>query len=285
MNPATVLAAAMLATLLGFISRAGAQPLAMPPPPPAAIEQQLGVQLPLEMPMLDDLGRPVRLGDYFQDGRPVLLVLGYYRCPQLCGLLMHGLLEGLQESGLPRREWRIVGVSIDPEDNVATARQRRNLDLAYADFLLGSQAPDAPLDLHLLTAASADSRRLARQTGFSFTPVSAASLAQQADPPARARFAHPASVMVVTPQGRISRYLMGIQFDAGDLKVALADAAGDRIGSVTSRIALLCAHFDPKVGRHSDLVMNGLRALGLTLVALLGAWCWRRRDTHEGAGK
>lgn len=272
---------AALALLLALWAQlAGAQPLAIPPPPSAAIAQQLGAQLPLQMRLVDDLGRPVRLGDYFQDGRPVLLVLGYYRCPQLCGLLMHGLLEGLQDSAVPRDQWRIVGVSIDPEDNVVTARARRNLDLAYADFLLGAQAPDAPLDLHLLTAPAATSRRLARQAGFSFTPVAAPAGRHGGEPFAAARFAHPAAVLVVTPQGRISRYLMGIQFDGADLKVALADAAGDRIGSITSRIALLCAHFDPKVGRHSELVMNGLRVLGLALTALLAGWCWRRR----GAG-
>jgi protein SCO1 len=272
--------AALAMLLAAWVQLAGAQPLAIPPPPSAAIAQRLGAQLPLQMRLVDDLGRPVQLGDYFHDGRPVLLVLGYYRCPQLCGLLMHGLLEGLQESGLPRRDWRIVGVSIDPQDNVATARARRNLDLAYADFLLGAQTPDAPLDLHLLTAPELSSRRLAQQAGFSFSPLSAASSTHDTDPLARARFAHPATVLLVTPQGKISRYLMGIQFDGADLKVALADAAGDRIGSLTSRIALLCAHFDPKVGRHSELVMNGLRVLGLALTALLAGWCWRRR----GAG-
>jgi protein SCO1/2 len=285
MKSAWRLAIVMWALLASAPARdAAAQALATPQPPSASLEQKTGALLPLQMPLTDDFGRPVRLGDYFRDGRPVLLVLGYYRCPQLCGLLMHGLLEGLQQSGVPRRDWRIVRVSIDPEDNVASARARRELDLAYADFLLGAQTPDAPLDLHLLTAPGADSRRLAQRAGFSFSSL-AAQAKTGSDPPAAARFAHPATVMVVTPQGRVSRYLMGVQFDPADLKVALADAAGDRIGSITSRIALLCAHFDPQVGRYSALVMDAFRVSGLALAAGLALWCWRRRNPRAGGAR
>jgi protein SCO1/2 len=273
---AGILLCALLAVAAG---QAHAQALALPAPPSAALEQQLGAPLPLAMKLVDDLGRPVRLGDYFQDGRPVLLVLGYYRCPQLCGLLMHGLLEALQQSAVPRRDWRIVGVSIDPGDTTATARARRNLDLAYAEFLLGARAADAPLELHLLTASADDARRLARLAGFTYSAVPTDDQAARA---AGARFAHPAAVIVATAQGKVSRYLMGIQFDARELKVALADAAGDRIASVSSRIALLCAHFDPHVGRHSASVMNGLRVLGVLLAVMLGAWCWQRRGQGKG---
>jgi protein SCO1 len=257
---------------------AQAQPLALPPPPAAGIDQRPGATLPLRMALLDDSGQRVYLGDYFSAGRPVLLVLGYYRCPQLCGLLMHGLLESLHESGLSRRDWRIVGVSIDPQDTPATARARRERDLAYADFLLGAQAADAPPDLHLLTASARDSQALARQVGY----LSQA-LDDDAARVAGPRFAHPAAVIVATPDGKVSQYLMGIQFDAAELKVALADAAGDRIGAITSRVALLCAHFDPKVGRHSSAVMTTLRVGGIALAASLAGWCWRRRNAGERA--
>jgi protein SCO1/2 len=247
------------------------QPLALPAPPPAKIDQRPGAALPLDMPLRDEIGAPVRLGDYFHADRPVLLVLGYYRCPQLCGLLMHGLLEGLQGSGISRLDWRIVGVSIDPRDDPAAARARSELDFAYADFLLGAQSPAAPLDLHLLVASRADSQQLAAQVGFIYRAAGADA--------APARFAHPGAVIVATPDGQVSRYLMGIQFDPADLRIALADAAGDRIGGVTGRIALLCAHFDPRVGRYSDAVMNTLRLLGAAMVVSLAGWCWHRRGS------
>jgi protein SCO1 len=276
------LAAGIVALLLAVHAgaHAAAQPLALPAAPTAAIEQRIGARLPLDMKLVDDLGGAVRLGDYFDGERPVLLVLGYYQCPQLCGLLMHGLLEGLQESALPRRQWRIVGVSIDPQDTPASARARRELDFAYADFLLGSRKADAPLDLHLLVAAPRDIQRLARRVGFDYSTTATS---DHAALDAGARFAHPAAVMVVTPRGEVSRYLMGIDFAPADLRSALAQARAGAVGALTHRIALLCAHFDPAVGRHSGAVMNGIRLLGLAGVAWFVVWAWRRRGPGTGA--
>jgi protein SCO1 len=271
-------AAAAFALLLA--ASAAAQPLALPAAPAAAIEQRIGAQLPLDMKLVDDLGGVVRLGDYFDGERPVLLVLGYYQCPQLCGLLMHGLLEGLQESKVSRRQWRIVGVSIDPQDTPATARARRELDRAYADFLLGSRQADAPLDLHLLVAAPGDLRRLARRVGFGY---SATASNDRAALQAGARFAHPAAVMVVTPRGEVSRYFMGINFAPAELRSGLARARGGAVGVMSERIALLCAHFDPTVGRHSGAVMNGIRLLALIGVTGFAAWAWLRRGPGTGA--
>jgi protein SCO1 len=268
------LLAASATIAFAAIGRARGQALALPPPPVARLEQRPGAALPMPMELLDEMGQRVRLGDYFAAGRPVLLVLGYYRCPQLCGLLMHGLLEALQDSGVSRRAWRIVGISIDAQDTPTTAHARRELDLAYADFLLGARAAAAPLDLHLLTASAPDTRALAAQVGY----VSHA-IADDDAREAGARFAHPAAVIVATPEGKVSRYLMGIRFDGAELKVALADAAGDRIGGITSRAALLCAHFDPHAGRYSGAVMTATRIVGVTLAAALAGWCWRRRGT------
>jgi len=272
-TPAAILAAVAIAGAT-FPAPAAAQALALPPPPAAGLVQRLDAALPLEMALVDEEGQAVRLGQYFGDGRPVLLVLGYCRCPQLCGLLMHGLLEALQASQAPRRSWRIVGVSIDPHDTPASARSRRELDRAYAQFLLDGRAPAAPLDLHLLIASGADSARLARLAGFAYSSADAPAPASGAPP---ARFAHPAAVIVATPQGRISRYLMGVSFEPVDIRSALLDASGARIGGLSSRIALLCAHFDPQLGRHSSAIMDALRAVGVVSAALLAAWCWRRR--------
>jgi len=107
-------------------------------------------------------------------------------------------------------------------------------------------------------------RRLTRDLGYSF----------DASGPA---IAHPATVAVLTPQGVVSRYFSGVQFEPAEMRVALADARADRVGQVTSRLALLCAHFDPQVGRWSGAVMDAVRAGCIALVVLLGAWCWKRR--------
>jgi protein SCO1/2 len=212
---------------------------------------------------VDDSGRPLRLGRAFGD-RPVLLVLGYYRCTQLCGLLMHGLLEALHDGGLPRSAYRVLRVSIDPADTPAIARAARAADLAYADFLDPPATAAAPLDLRLLTGAEPALHALARDLGWRY---------QAADAPAgaNATYAHPAVVAVLTPEGRVSRYLPGVRFDPTELRRALLAAGEGRIGGLSDRLALLCAHLDPRLGRHSAAVLQAVRAVGLlTALALLG---------------
>ncbi|CAM5783965.1 SCO family protein [Rhizobacter fulvus] len=260
----------------------GAQPLAPAPvPPDARLEQRLDAPLPLALTLTDSAAHRQPLGAAFGD-RPVLLVFGYYRCPQLCGLLMHGLLEALQHSGLSRTDYRIVRVSLDPAETPADALARRSAELAYASFL----AADAPaakqqpaLDLRLLTGDEASLRTLARSAGVHYQRTAFA------DDPA-ARFAHAAAVIVVSPEGRISSYQTGVQFDPAALRSAVVDAGHGRIGSFTDRIALMCAHVDPRLGRYSGAVLWGLRSACLLLVGGLAAWLWRHRGLprrSEGA--
>jgi protein SCO1/2 len=247
-------------------ARPVAEPLAIPAPPKTALTQSLGAQLPLALPFVDSDGQDVRFGDYFAPPRPVLLVFGYYSCPQLCGLLMHGLLEALHESGLGPRDVRIVGVSIDPADSPASARSRLAADMAYASFVRGHARDPLP-DLHLLTG---DVRPLARSAGFEWSGK-------------KSTLAHPAGVIVATPDGRVSRYLPGVRFDSRELRDAVDEARQGTIGTFTDRLALLCAHFDPRTGRYSDDVMTALRIFGVALALLLASWCWRRRGAPRDA--
>ena len=255
-------------------SATAAAPVFLPPPPRAEFVQHLDAALPLDLPFVDAAGRGVRLGDYFGDGRAVLLVLGYYRCPNLCGLAMHGVLEALEASGLPRRAWRVVGVGIDPQETPADAAARQRVDLDYAAQLRG--ATGEPLDLHLLVGAAPAIAALAQRVGFGYARDDAAG-ARTGDEARASRYVHAAGFVVVTPQGRISRYLFGVRFDARELRLALDQAAAGRIGGPIDRLLLLCAHFDPAIGRHSGAVMNLLRGVGLALVLALGGWAWRHR--------
>jgi len=249
---------------------ASAQPLALPPPPDAGLDAHPGALLPLDATLRDDLGQPVRLRDYFHPGQPVLLVLGYYRCTQLCGLLMQGLLESLRASGLPRSDWRIVGVSIDPQDTPADAHRRRELDRAYASFLEGAKAPALPLHLDLLVADARQGQRIAQAVGFRAERL-----------PGRAaeavEFAHPASVVVATPGGTVSRYFNGVRFDAPQLRAALVQASGGEVGGFAQQVALLCSHFAPLVGRYSGTVMGAVRLLSLLAMLGLALLAWRHR--------
>src|SRR5690349_7439881 len=113
-----------LLLLLFACATAGAQPLALPAPPDAGLEQRIGARVPLDVEVTDESGRPELVADFVDGTRPVLLVPGYDRCPQLCGLVMRGLIEALQAGGTPRAQWRIVGIGIDPDDTPADARAR-----------------------------------------------------------------------------------------------------------------------------------------------------------------
>ncbi|NML43967.1 SCO family protein [Ramlibacter sp. G-1-2-2] len=251
------------------------QDLGTPPPPRAPLQQLPGAALPLALPFTDQDGHARKLGDWFDGRRAVLLVPGYYRCPQLCGLVMHALLAALQQGAVDRRSFRIVRVSVDPQDTPQAARERRALDLAYADFLLGAAPAAAPLDLSLLVGAAAATQALARDIGFDFTALAPSGSDRAGEP---ARFAHPAAVVVATPDGRVSRYFPGLDFDPVELRVALAEAAGGRIAGISERLALLCAHYSPQAGRHSAAVMDTTRVLGVAGAAALAAWCWKRRE-------
>jgi protein SCO1/2 len=183
---------------------------------------------------------------------------------------MHGLLEALQQGGLPRSDWRIVGISIDPQDTPADARRRRELDRDYAAFLAGAGAQPGPLRLDLLVATAPEVQRITHAIGYRFEPLKV----QAGAPP---QFAHPATVIVATPDGHVSRYFNGVQFDPADLRRALVEASGGAVGGVSDRLALLCAHFDPAIGRYSGGVMLTTRVVGTLTLAMLGLVAWRRR--------
>jgi protein SCO1/2 len=260
--------ALLLATAASCAARA--QPLSSAPAPAARLREQPGAALPLALPFVDSEGRKLTLADCFDPNHCVLLVPGYYRCPQLCGLLMHALLEGLQRSGAPRTDWRIVGISIDPQDTPATARARRDLDLAYADFLLGAEDAPSPLDLRLLVGGPASIARFAQSVGFT-----SAALPASGDEP---RFTHPTTVIAATPQGRIARYLPGLQFDPGLLRNTIAAARrGETATALSEQLALPCGHPEPRWGARNAMVMDTTRAVALAAAGGLAAWCWHRR--------
>lgn len=269
-----------LVLLLLLAGLARAQPLALPPPPDAALQQRIGAQLPLDVTVRDDLGQPAKLADFFQPQRPVLLVPGYYQCPQLCGLVMQDLLKALHDSGVPRSDWRIVRISIDPRDTPADAHRRRDLDLAYAQFLQGAEEAEALPRLDLLVAAPEVVRKVTEAIGFGWSRGS-----PEGSPAAYGdkgtQIAHPATVVVLTPDGRVARYFNGVGIDANELRGAIGEAAGGNLGRWTDRLAALCAHVDPLVGRHSASVMAIARALALLTLAGLGLVMLRRQRRGE----
>jgi len=248
------------------------------------VEEHLGRHVDLELPFTDETGKSVRLGDYFQDEKPVMLTLNYYTCTALCNLHLNGLVETLRELGwVPGDEYRIVTVSINPEEDAALAAGKRANYLKALQLERESGEPD--LGWHFLTAANgpggrrgdANVRALAASVGFGY----------RYDPESK-QYAHAAVTMFLSPDGKIARYLYGIDLSPRDVKFALMEAAEGRVGSTLERILLTCFHYDDLTGRYGAYAF-GIMRLGalVTLVALGGLLLaqWRRERRRRGEAR
>ena len=232
-------------------------------------DQNLGAQIPLDLKFHDEHGRIVRLGDYYGQ-RPVIVSLVYYECPMLCGVELNGLMYGLRGlDGSVGEDFDIVTVSIDPKEKpVEAARKKATLLKKYG-------RKGAENGWHFLTGDKATIQKLADTVGFHFVYN-----------PETKQYAHPAGVVCTTSEGKIARYLFGVDFPPRSLRFALAEASADRIGSPIDALLLLCYHYDPATGKYSFAIMGALRLFGLATVAGLGTFMlvMIRRDRHKGAG-
>jgi protein SCO1/2 len=229
----------------------------------ADLDERLGARLPAALSFTDGSGRRVRLGDAFTDGKPVVLVLAYYRCPMLCDLVLRGAGDALAGVGLVfGRDFRALTVSFDPRDRPeAAARKQETLLQALG-------RPDAAPAWPFLVGEAAAVRALADAVGFRYGYDASTD-----------QFAHPACLIVLTPDGRIARYLYGIRFRPVDLRLALDEAARGRIGGIVDRVLLTCFRWDPASRRYGVYVRGVLRG-GATLMLLVTggalALLWRR---------
>jgi protein SCO1/2 len=216
-------------------------------------DQRPGAQVPADALFRDETGETVRLGTYF-GSRPIVLTMNYFHCQNLCPLELDGVIGGL--NGLPFTlgdDFTMVTISMDPREGPADA-----LD-AKARALRGYVHPSAAGGWHVLTGDHVAIDAVADAIGFQY-----AYDAQQND------FAHPAGVVILTPQGHVSKYLYGIDFSSNDLRLALVDAASERIGSLIDRALLVCYHYDPITGRYTPLVFQMLQiGAAVTLLAVV----------------
>jgi protein SCO1/2 len=250
------------ATALALACAAGPA-IAQPAAP--AFEQRLGASLPMQLAFIDANGRGLTLAELLREGRPIVLVPAYYRCDTLCGTVMHGAIEALADSGLPPDRWRLVAFSFDAQDTPADAAPLQRVYRDYAHWSRPAVFSEARgLDLRLLSGRAG--AELARHIGFDARSEAEA-----------AQYAHPTGLVVLTPEGRVSRYFFGVRFDPRALRLALVDASGERIGSLADRLLVACSHLRSLAGRHDGAVMALLRAVGIALAAGLAIWIWRHR--------
>jgi protein SCO1/2 len=218
------------------------------------IAEHPNAQISLDLEFVDSDGTTVRLGDYFKTGKPAILTLVYYRCPMLCSLVLNGMIDGLKEIPLTIGEdFDIITVSIDPRETPALAKlNKQNHVKAYG-------RPAAAKGWHFLTGREKNVKALADIVGFGYTYVET-----------RQEYAHAAGIFVLMPDGRISRYLYGIQYDPKTLRLALVEAGQGKIGTTVDRILLSCFHFDAQAGTYNVAAFRVMQVGGMITVLVLG---------------
>jgi protein SCO1/2 len=220
----------------------------------AGIEQRLGQPLPLSAVFTDETGRTAPLSTFFS-GRPVVLALVYYRCIMLCPQILHGLALGLAQTTLtPGKDYDVVVASIDPGDKPADAAAEKQQFLAT----MNAPASDAPF-IHFLTGEPPSIAALSAATGFHYVPIPGPDGKMD-------QFAHSSVIMFATAQGRLSKYLSGIDYPARDLRMALLDASARRISNPVDLIILYCCSYNPVVGKYSVSVLRILGLAGMVSV-------------------
>lgn len=234
------------------------------------IDQKLNEQLPLNLAFQDESGQRVELRQYFGE-KPVILSLVYYECPMLCTEELNGLLSSLKQISFDvGKQLNVVTVSFNPHERPPLAAAKKGM---YTN-LYGR--PGAAEGWHFLTGNEGPIEQLTRAVGFRY-----------AYDPASAQYAHATGIILLTPEGRISRYFYGITFPPRDLRLGLVEASAEKIGSPVDQLLLVCYHYDPKTGKYGLLISNVIRLSGLATVLALGSFLFvmfrrerRRLLTH-----
>jgi protein SCO1/2 len=237
-------------------------------------DQRLNTRVPLDLAFRDDTGRSVHLREYL-GARPVILAFVYYECPRLCSLVLNGLLRSLRALSFNvGREFTVVTLSFDPQETPVAAQAKKEAIIQrYA-------RPGAADGWHFLTGDEGSIRQLADAVGFRYTYS-----------PESRQYAHATGLVILTPQGRISRYLYGLEYSPKDLRLALVEASTNTIGSAVDQVLLYCYEYDPAAGRYGVVIMNVIRLAGLATVLAVGTFVAvmfrldrrHRRSTFHGS--
>ncbi len=269
---AAIMASAATARAGRFMT---AEPTIMPPTPEvlkrAGFDQKLDAQVPLDLEFRDESGATVKLGDVIHD-KPVILNLVYFECPMLCTEVLNGLLSAIKNIKFNAGdEYEVLTVSFDPADTpeLATAKKSR--------YLAEYGRAGAEKGWRFLTGTEPSIKALAAAVGFRY-----------AFDEKSGQFAHASGIMVLTPQGRVSRYLFGVYYSPADLRLSLIEASAGKIGSPVDQIVLFCFHYDPVTGKYTAAIMNMIRAAAIAVLAALGlfvtgVWRYRARSAKPVA--
>ena len=219
------------------------------------IQQNLNQQIPADLVFTDDLGRKVRLGDYFGH-KPLILNLVYFTCPMLCGEELSGLESALRVLKFDvGKEFDVITVSFDPRDTPEAAAQKKE------QVLRRYKRPGAELGWHFLVGQQDAINAITKAAGFQYEYDQTTG-----------QFAHTTAIMVLTPEGRITQYYFGIDYPPKDLRLGLVEASQNKIGSLVDELLLYCYHYDPEKAKYSATVMRVLRLMGVATLLCLGTF-------------
>ena len=241
------------------------------------IQDKLGVQIPLDLQFVDEAGHPVQLNDYFHQEKPVLLTMVYYNCPMLCSLVLNGAIDTLKELGwTPGVEFESISVSISPVETPELARVKKK------NYMKQLGVVGAEKGWHFLTGKQPEIKALANSIGFGY----------RYDPSTQ-DYAHGAALFFLSPNGKLTRLLKGIQFEPKDLRMSLVEASEGRIGSIYDRLLLRCFRYEPSSKKYAFYIWGAVRLGGLLTIfgiglLLLVMWRGERRghsltETDQGS--
>jgi protein SCO1/2 len=242
------------------------------------IAQHLNYQLPLNLTFTDDTGKQVHLGSYF--GKvPAILTLVYYRCPMLCSEELEGLTSALKMINFrPGKDFNIIVVSIDPAEGTSLAAAKKKYYLKMYGH------PKTADGWHFLTGTQPNIDALTKVVGFNYVKIKVpgSNLTQ---------YAHASAIQIVTPEGKLAQYYMGVEYSPKDMLLGLDEASSDHIGSPVDNILTYCYHYNPQTNTHDLIVSRVMQAGGLLTVLLLGGFMLvmfrrdHRQPQQSGTGK
>jgi protein SCO1/2 len=236
------------------------------------IEEHLGETVPMDARFKDETGKEVELASYFKPGKPVLLNFAYFQCPMLCNMVLNGMLEGMKKiDWTAGNEFEVVTISIDPRETpeLAAAKKQSHIEA------LGK--PEAAPGWHFLTGDEKQIDKVANAIGFKYQYIKASN-----------EYAHAAGVFTISPAGKISRYLYGVEFKKKDLRLALLDASEGKALSIGDKLVLFCYRYDANAKGYVLFARNFMKGGGYVVVACLalllgGLWRkeFKRRDVAQ----
>jgi protein SCO1/2 len=251
--------------------------------PPAILDkvgiaQRLNEQLPLGLTFTDDQGKQVQLASYFGK-KPAILALVYYQCPMLCSEELNGLTGALQMVNfVPGKDFNVIVVSIDPTEGTELAAAKKRT------YLKRYGHPETASGWHFMTGTQANIDALTKAVGFGYVKIPG--------PDGKlTQFAHASSIQIVTPEGKLAQYYMGVEYSPKDLRLGLVEASANRIGSPVDNILTYCYHYDPQTNKHSLIVARVVQLGGLVTMCSLGGFMLAmfrrdaRKDGQTGTGK